>query len=301
MKGGIVVTTKARPVLLARCLEHLTSLSPRPAIVVADNDPAGMSGKAIAERFGVDYCFEPRPGLSRSRNRGARAVASDILIFIDDDMVPHGDWYSAVLAAFDDDRAAAVGYPVLPMNLLGKTGEALREWMREWPRGPSRFEVDLRSPAWMERTCFGGVVQGSMAFRRTAFASIGGFDERLGRGCTINHSEENYAFFRLVDAGFYVAYTPDAMVFHLDTVRSGEETLEEIAMAAAYLCFLAWHHPVRALRISRYCVGWLRGQRRDWRVPGGLSKPSFPVSRGDLLRASVRGPGIFIRSLWRNA
>lgn len=300
LSAGIVVTTKARPLLLARCLEHLLRLSPPCRdIVVADNDPEGQEGREVAAQYGVSYCVVKERGLSCARNAGAELLHSDVVVFIDDDMVPHQEWFRELLNEFSDDSLAAVAWPVLPMALRDAPPEDLRNWMRRWPRGPTPFKVDRQSGSWLEKACFGGIVQGTMGFRRAAFDLIGGFEEQLGRGRVINHSEEHYAFFRLIESGFRVAYTPEAMVFHLDPTRGESDVVEEVALGAAYFCFLAWRHPHYLPRIARYCVQAILGTQRMWRIPGASKLPRLPLSRWKMVRASLRGPGIFIRALKR--
>jgi hypothetical protein len=54
------------------------------------------------------------------------------------------------------------------------------------------------------------------AFRRSIFAdpNIGLMDEALGAGTPTGCSEDTYVFYRVLRAGFAIAYEPDAFVWH---------------------------------------------------------------------------------------
>ena len=59
---------------------------------------------------------EPQPGLYHARVAAIRLARADILIFIDDDVVPAPDFLEAVLAAFTDPAVGVVGAAILGLH-----------------------------------------------------------------------------------------------------------------------------------------------------------------------------------------
>lgn len=85
-------------------------------VLVVDNDPAGsalaMAGDFPADR--VRIVHEPVPGIVAARNRALdESREADVLVFIDDDELPEAGWLAAMVATWEDTRAAAVAGPVI--------------------------------------------------------------------------------------------------------------------------------------------------------------------------------------------
>src|SRR5262249_1975489 len=137
-----------------------------------------------------------------------------IIAYLDDDMVPHSRWLNSLIAEFTDQTVMAATGPVLDLELRDGNDVDLRLAVQFAPLGPDYFQIDRSSRQWFERTNFGGIGDGNFALRRSAFESIGGFDERLGRGAVIDTSEEHFAYFKLVQNDLKIAYSPQAIVFH---------------------------------------------------------------------------------------
>jgi GT2 family glycosyltransferase len=55
---------------------------------------------------------------------------------------------------------------------------------------------------------------GNMALRRQAFDDVGLFDERFGAGASFPSAEDNDFGYRLLEAGYEIAFVPDAIVYH---------------------------------------------------------------------------------------
>jgi GT2 family glycosyltransferase len=53
-----------------------------------------------------------------------------------------------------------------------------------------------------------------MAFRRSALAAVGGFDEKMGPGTRLRAGEDVDVFWRLLRAGWLGRFDPDAVVTH---------------------------------------------------------------------------------------
>jgi succinoglycan biosynthesis protein ExoM len=112
----VAVLTYRRPVELAALLPELVKQSKecgrRAGVVVIDNDPAGSAGSLCAD-FDVRYVHEPRPGIAVARNRALDEVATDLLVFIDDDERPVDGWLRVMLEMADSTGVAAIVGPVV--------------------------------------------------------------------------------------------------------------------------------------------------------------------------------------------
>lgn len=220
-EGGsvsVVVCTRDRPAQLAQCLRSLLELSEAPEeILVVDNSPTSdATRQLVAGVPGVHYVLEPLPGLSRARNTGIRDSAGDIVAFTDDDVVVHPGWITGLRRGFSESDVLAVTGLVLPAELdtdaqmvferdLGGFGQGYRA--RRFDR---RFLDETKSrgaPVW--RIGAGA----NMAMRRTAFARVGEFDERLGAGAA-GCSEDSEFWYRLLADGGVCRYEPTSVVFH---------------------------------------------------------------------------------------
>ena len=217
---SLVVATRDRPGDLQRCLRSLERQrsNRRMEIVVVDNNPGSrLTRRAVREFPDVVVVDEPRPGLSYARNRGIAAATGDIIVTTDDDVTCPDDWIERLVAPFQRDDVMIVTGNVLPADLDTRAqrvfesyGGLGRGWQRrivdaEW-FGQFRRAV----PTW-RLGC-----TANAAFRRSIFAdpNIGLMDEALGAGTPTGCSEDTYLFYRVLKAGYAIAYEPDAFVWH---------------------------------------------------------------------------------------
>lgn len=284
--------------MLERCLQRLRQIDQLEfSVIVVDSAPNSVEAKSVADRYGIQYNVSPLKGLSRARNIGTRATSADIVAYLDDDMVPHAHWLDSLVAAFADSDVMAVTGPVLTLELAEATEVNLRLAVVMGSWGPHPFQIDRCSRHWFERTNFGGIGDGNFALRRSAFEEIRGFDEGLGRGARIDTSEEHYAFFRLVECGFKIAYAPQAIVFHPSAPMSRDCLKKRIADEVAFAAFLAWSHPARSWRVIKFLLGGLFHVRRWWRAPSRYEV--IAISARDKLGGAMNGLSIFFRSVRR--
>ncbi len=126
--ASIGILTYRRPVEVKRCLEAVLRAIDQPMpdswsileVLVIDNDPDG-SGRSVVSQLAetavtatpLRYVHEPAPGVANARNRALSEAAGRVLVFIDDDEVPHDGWPQGLLALLGETGAAMVGGPVL--------------------------------------------------------------------------------------------------------------------------------------------------------------------------------------------
>jgi cellulose synthase/poly-beta-1,6-N-acetylglucosamine synthase-like glycosyltransferase len=264
---------------LHRCLAALASaIYPRIDVLVVDNAPSDSRAADVARQWRVRYLVEPMPGLSRARNAGVRACSSEIVAFTDDDAVPEPDWISRLVEEFRDASVGAVTGRI--RSLCGHVSVA--------DVGPRRIRLDRRHPLWFEIASFGGIGNGgNMAFRRRALREGKGFDERLGRGAPLSSCEEYPAFAEVLERGYTITYTPDAIVRHPIPERlqlRREHHLRSRADLAGYATFLllATRHK---WRVVKYLFATTCAKRRAWR----MLRAELRVRRRQTLAACVTG------------
>lgn len=280
----VVICTRQRPDLLQRCLAAVRSLNPHPSdILVIDNSEGDHATRIIAQESRARYVIEPVRGLSRARNRGINECHTDLIVFLDDDVVPESDWLAHLMAPFSDaETGATSGNVITPDSQL--TGDP------EQPRS-----VNRQNPRWVEIAAFGGLGFGAnMAFRRSALPLGHFFDERLGRGAPLEIGEESYAFVWLISRGYRVVFIPVAVVHHPRLRRIAVDL--EARNSFAYLLLLLTEFPGQRIDLIRFLFRRLRGKPLDWPrdspEPGDIVSSRWPV----LLVAAVKGLMLFIRT-----
>jgi starch synthase len=214
----VVVCTRDRTELLARCLDGIAAQTvPPEEVLIVDNAPSdGATAKLAAER-GVRYVEEPCPGLDFARNRALREATGDVLAFLDDDVVPDPHWLEGVRTVWrEHPDAGAMTGQVLPFELA--TGSQVAFERRGGFRGgnqPVRYSGPERpddpiypyGPGMFGAGC-------NMAVRRDVARRLGGFDEALDTGPPLPGGGDIDLFHRVLRAGSPLVYEPRAVVFH---------------------------------------------------------------------------------------
>jgi glycosyltransferase involved in cell wall biosynthesis len=210
---SLVVCTRDRPDSLRRCLASLLELrTPPREILVVDNCPGDDRTRALCAELPVRYLREPIPGQARARNRGILESDAELVAFTDDDCVVDPGWLDGLGATFADPLVmAATGY-IGPLEL-----ETRAQYLFELHRG---FEKHF------ERIVFDGVkappavaagpagAGANSIFRRRAFEELGLFAEDLGPGTPARSSDDTWAFYRILAAGYRIDHDPARIVWH---------------------------------------------------------------------------------------
>ena len=219
---SVVIGTYNRAHLLKGTLEALASQavpsSLKWEIVVVDNNSRDTTAQ-VATAFSktiatpVRYVFEPKPGISRARNRGISEARGSIIAFTDDDVLPASDWITQLVAAIHRWNAHGVGGRILP-----RWEASPPPWLTGNQYLRNRLGImDFESSCLLALPVKGQpqVWGGNMAFRREVFDSVGGFDPRLGvLGTKLFRDEETDLINRALQLGLTIAYDSGLIVFH---------------------------------------------------------------------------------------
>jgi len=200
---SVIVCTRERPRLLHDTIESILDgdLQPIELLVVDQSrrpDPVFGSGDKR-----IKYVWTQTRGLSRARNIGIGAARANVVAFSDDDVLVHPSWLAALVTALgaEEERVVSAGQVV--------------------PAPPERrgaftasHYVDDRPATYVGRIDRDPLGGGNMATYRSAFDLVGLFDERLGAGGRYPAADDNDFGLRLLEAGFCIAYVPEAIVYH---------------------------------------------------------------------------------------
>jgi glycosyltransferase involved in cell wall biosynthesis len=205
---SVVVPTRDRPEMLARCVASIRSaLRPGDELIVVDS----ASVVPLGPIDGARVIRLDQPGASLARNRGWRAASGSVVAFIDDDVWVDGGWAAAIESACAD-AAFATGRVSLPPGV-----EHVRPVAIMWGLSPRVLDLD---------TPTGDLGHSAnLAVRRDVLEEIGGFDELLGAGGRYRAAEDLDLMDRILLGGHLGRYEPDALAYH-DQWRSKWELVK---------------------------------------------------------------------------
>jgi O-antigen biosynthesis protein len=217
----VVIATYDRPDDLRACLQALLEqdTSRTLEIIVIDNHPASKLTPPVVATFpSVRLLFEARQGSSYARNAGILASSGDIIVTIDDDVIVSPGWLEKLLRPFAQSSIAAVTGGILPFELKTEA-QQLFEVFRAPASTFTYREFDLD---WFNQVK-GGVVPtweigltANAAYRAQVFRDpqVRLMEELLGGGTPAGGGEDIYWHYRLLKAGYRIAYEPNAYVWH---------------------------------------------------------------------------------------
>jgi GT2 family glycosyltransferase len=231
----VAVCTRDRTDDLAQCLRALERLQHPVEVLVVDNAPSTpATARLVAKRHPqFRYVLEPRAGLDHARNRAVLETTTELLAFTDDDVVVDAAWSRAVARAFAEDPGLSALTGLVLAYELETPAQAAFEWLGGFGRGTvRRWETASTSSGQPRARVHNDVLitgrlgtGANMAFRRTMFDRIGGFDVALGAGTPARGGDDLEMFHRVLATGGVLRYEPTALVLHrhrrtLEALRS---------------------------------------------------------------------------------
>jgi GT2 family glycosyltransferase len=189
---SVVIPTYHRNDSLSDCLDCLRAeiqgfSTDQFEVIVTDDGIDSTAETLLRERYNwVKWTRGPRRGPSANRNHGATIARGDWIVFTDDDCLPTVSWLRAFSAAISPDCSIYEGRTICAIGL--------RSILEDAP-------VNLSG---------GNLWSCNMMLARTAFETLGGFDDRFPHAAA-----EDLEFHRRVLAcGYKVLFVPDATIDH---------------------------------------------------------------------------------------
>jgi glycosyltransferase involved in cell wall biosynthesis len=297
---SVVVCTRDRPFSLERCLEALAQVDyPSYEVVVVDNaSRGGPEIHDIVARRGFRYVREETPGLDWARNRGFREARHDIIAYIDDDAQAGPGWLRGLAYGFQDPEIMAVTGAVLAAEIETKAQDDFERY-GGMCKGLSSYVV--RRSRLSNRALFWASNWGvgtNMAFRRSLFEAIGGFDVALDAGTPAGGAGDIEFFYRLLSAGYVLRYEAAALVRHVhrrDDAGLQQQIYNNGRSFVAYLLTVARNQPHRRMALFRFALRWWLWEWLFRRLLTGVIKRdrwtySFALAE---LRGALSGPGAY--------
>ncbi len=214
-------------------------------IVVVENGSVGAETLLAGTR--ATYVHIERANASNARNVGSTTLGRpDILVFLDDDAVPHDGWLRALVRPImDGESESAAG--AVRMRTETDVPPAVRARFVD-----TDVAIDPAAPF---------LVGANMAINGSVFRCLGGFDDRLGPGTNASGGEDVLLGLRVVEAGGQIVWVPDAIVdHHVPASRLTRRAL--LKRAAAGGRGDAWvvafhHHSAPRFALVRLVRSWL--------------------------------------------
>jgi glycosyltransferase involved in cell wall biosynthesis len=293
----VVICTRDRREGLTATLESLAKQSDRNFdVLVVDNSRDGGVARTPPDVNGlvIRCCHEPKPGLSRARNRALAEVSSDLVAWIDDDEIADTDWIAWIRRGFATPQSPdAVAGVMLPAELETAAQVNFERYGGfNKGRGMEPLLLVARTPSvpdpFYPLPNFGA--GGNMAFRTEVLRRIGGFDNQLGAGTLTHGGEETRALSLLLESGSTILHWPPAVTWHYH--RRTDDALEKqffgySAGLTAFYMSMILTSPKYTLRILGFVPMGVKGilANRNRGEPDG-PPADFPEH---LLRAGRKG------------
>jgi L-malate glycosyltransferase len=213
-------------------------------LVIVDNGSTEATRRVIdtyASQLPLTCLVEPRPGKNAALNTALSAIAGDLVVLTDDDIVPRSDW----LCRFRHTADTQPEFHVFGGHIVPRWPATPAPWLlASVPLGPA-FGVSPSLPTGPVAANF--VFGGNMAVRADVFSRGFRFDASIGpRPGQYAQGSEAELTRRLASAGYRAWYCQEAVAEHI--VRPYQLT-----------------KPWLAKRAQRYGRGQFRLQQREQR------------------------------------
>jgi glycosyltransferase involved in cell wall biosynthesis len=237
--------------------------------------------------FRIRYLYQDNRGPAAARNRGIEEARTSVVLFTDDDMIPHPDlvsehvkWHREYPESYTAIRGFVTWSPELCptafMKWYGEAGPFAIKQLRH------RREVDFR----FFHSC-------NLSLKKDFLKASGGFNENFKTAAY----EDIELGFRLSNVGMRLLYNPDGITYHYQSFTFAEACQKIRRATKARELFFRTE--------AGKCVSELQNGRESlyrvaWPMAACLGTIFQPSTR--LLDSSVPLPGIVYRSLlWYHA
>ncbi|HVX25581.1 MAG TPA: glycosyltransferase family A protein [Parafilimonas sp.] len=200
MKVSVVIPTYKRPELLMKCLKKLCeqSFSKHLYEVIVVTDGADIETESIVhlmmqqcDEFNLYCCgLDEKKGPAAARNKGAYLAKGELILFTDDDCLPHNNWIENFWKAFITYKRQLIAF-------TGRT-------VVPHATNPTDYEKNI---AHLETAEF---ITANCACTKTTFNFIKGFDEDFPSAWR----EDSEFQFRLINHSIPIIKVDTAIIEH---------------------------------------------------------------------------------------
>jgi GT2 family glycosyltransferase len=265
---SIAIPTFGRDLALVETVRALLSQRERASELILIDQTPRHDPKIEAELEKLHSIGEIRwirldkPSITRAMNVALLTARSDIVLFLDDDIVPQPGIVTAHLEAHRRTDAAVVA------------GRVIQPWELDKIAQPSLdFSFSQSEPAWL-----GEFMAGNVSIRRELAIRLGGFDENFVK---VAYRFESEFAYRLRQQGFRIYYTPSASVRHLKASMGGtrafgdplRSVMPNHSVGEYYFILRTWCWPSSAIAFARRPFRAIRTRhhiRQPWWIPATI-------------------------------
>jgi GT2 family glycosyltransferase len=282
---SVVIPTYQRERVLLDTLGYLLALATKPAeIVVVDQtvchlDDTDGELKRLQEEGLIRWIRLTKPSIPRAMNTGLEQALCEVVLFLDDDIVP-----SEGLIRVHQDAHSSGEHDIVVGQVL-QPGERPMEAGGSF--GPFRFNSNLRQVV-------PGVMAGNLSVRRSKALSLGGFDENFVRAAYCFETE--FAD-RARQAGEHILFEPAASIRHLKATEGGTRVWgEHLRTIRPGHSVGAFYYLLRSPRVGNRMLGLLYRPLRAIRTKHHLQRPWWiPVTLIAEMLGLLWAVGLFLR------
>jgi GT2 family glycosyltransferase len=285
-----IIPTYRREGVLIHSIDCLLKLQPGPAeILVVDqtlrHSPETERRLAQLHHLGrICWIRLSAPSIPRAMNEGLRQATQEIVLFLDDDIIPAGTLVSAHARAHETGAWIVAGQVLQP-------GE---EPLGGGVSGPFRF--CSREPRPISE-----LMAGNFSIRRELALKLGGFDENFVR---VAYRFEAEFSERALAAGYMILFEPDASIRHLQANDGGTRSYGNHLRTARpshsvgdyYYLLRSKRTPQRLLKILKRpfrAVCTKHHLKHPWWIPASLAAEALGFAWALVL--GLRGPRLIQR------
>jgi GT2 family glycosyltransferase len=183
---------------LAACLQSLGNLNyPNYEVILVDDGSTDNTAQITQQFPRVRYIHQKNHGLSHARNTGAAAAKGEVFAYTDSDCMADVDWLYYLIGTLVSGEFAGVGGP----NVTPPAQNWIQACVAASPGGPSHVLLT--------DTIAEHIPGCNMAFYRSAFENIGGFDIEYHKA-----GDDVDFCWRLQQSGCVIGFSPTALVWH---------------------------------------------------------------------------------------
>ena len=261
---SVVIPTYQREQVLLDTIQYLLNLQQPPAEIIVV-DQTGDHEVSTQEQLNqwdknkeIRWVRLGKPSIPMAMNRGLLDARSDIVLFLDDDIIPSG---SLIMAHGSAHGVEGVGVVA---------GKVIQPWdTGTQPAGKNfSFASDTRQ-------FIGEFMGGNFSVKRSLAVKLGGFDENFVH---VAYRFEAEFSERVLAGGYKILYEPDAIIRHLKVSAGGTRSYGNFLSTikpshavgeyyyllrsryARFKVFRLMWHPLRAVRTRHHL-------RHPWQIP----------------------------------
>ena len=289
---SIIIPTYRRTSILVDTLLHLLQLEPKALeIIVIDQTPPDQKTNetalhTLALTGKIRLIQVERPSITGAMNLGLVEARSEIVLFLDDDIIPHPNLVAAHLSAHKSGHNIVAGQVLQP---------------GERPQSPTDESVPFRFAS-TKKQLITELMAGNFSIKRRLALSIGGFDENFAH---VAYRFESEFAQRALAAGSTIFFEPKASIKHLKAKEGGTRSYghhlttvrPSHSVGAYYFLFRSKNvsrrllsvamHPFRAIRTKHHA-------KHPWWIPATLVAEALGFAWAVFLY--VRGPRLLNKS-----